>query len=227
MPRRGIHLGSKILKALDFTVGLDVAHQVFRNQDLFHVSVLCHWNNGIHDIVSGPEAAVKTIMGSTVHPLLPGAGDVDHVFPVFLAQGIHNGLLQLIAQLDGGIILLMPLHPGLGQQIITEKVLKPSVLHAGCTKELPEGTEQTALEAVLRSIRTALDIGLLHLLQTRFLIHREQREQVTVTHLTVRLRVAEVLGIIDGADILQEARSSIPQSKSLMFIVVSSCILDW
>ena len=132
---------------------------------------------------------------------MPGAGDVDHVFPVFLAQGIHNGLLQLITHLDVGIVLLMPLHLGLSQQIITEKVLKPSVLHTGYTEELPESTEQAALEAVLRSIRTALDIGLLHLLQTRFLIHREQREQVTVTHLTVRLRVAEVFGIIAFPDL--------------------------
>ena len=125
----------------------------------------------------------------------------------------------------------MPLHLGLGQQIITEKVLKPSVLHAGCTKELPEGTEQTALEAVLRSIRTALDIGLLHLLQTRFLIHREQREQVTVTHLTVRLRVAEVFGIIDSADILQELgihSAVLHTAKQISYIhFVSSCILDW
>lgn len=66
---------------------------------------------------------------------------------------------------------------------------------------------------------------------TRFLIHREQREQVTVTHLTVRLRVAEVLGIIDGADILQKLGihgAVLHTAKQISYIhFVSSCILDW
>ena len=142
-----------------------------------------------------------------------------------------NGLLQLITHLDVGIVLLMPLHPGLGQQVITEQILKTSILRNGCAEVLTEGTEQAALEAVLRSIRLAVGEGMFHLLQIRFLSRSEQEQQVPVSLLAVGLCVTVVLCIIDAADILQKLGihgAVLHTAKQISYIhFVSSCILDW
>ena len=114
---------------------------------------------------------------------------------------------------------------------ITEQILKTCILRNGCAEVLTEGTVHPALEAVLRSIRLAVGEGMFHLLQTHFLSHREQGQQMAVSYLAVRLCVTVVLCIIESADILQKLGihgAVLHTAKQISYIhFVSSCILDW
>ena len=79
-----------IPKPLDLAEGLDVPHVILHSQDLVHVLDLDQRHEILHEIVGRPVAAVEAVECRTVNTLLPCAGDADHVFFVFLTQGIHD-----------------------------------------------------------------------------------------------------------------------------------------
>ena len=153
-----------IPKPLDLAEGLDVPHVILHSQDLVHVLDLDQRHEILHEIVGRPVAAVEAVECRTVNTLLPCAGDADHVFFVFLTQGIHDSPVDLITQLNVCVVLIMPMHTGLHQKILKNQIIEATVVCVRATEVLPEGSEDTALEAILSSIVPAPDISLLHLL---------------------------------------------------------------
>ena len=75
---------------------------------------------------------------------------------------------------DVGEVFMMPLHLGLRQKVVCDKILEPAIFCVRATKELTEGAKEAALKTILRCVVPAPDIGLFHLLQTHFLLVSQQ-----------------------------------------------------
>ena len=58
------------------------------------------------------------------------------MFLLFFAEGLHDLGINLVAQLDIGVIGVVTLHLGLRQKIVCNKILEPTVFRSGASEEL-------------------------------------------------------------------------------------------
>ena len=147
-----------------FSKGLYIPQVILHGQDLIHVLCLDQRMNGFHQVIGSPVAAVEAIHSGIVDPLLPGTADGNQMLLVSLAEGFGDGSIQAVGMFDVGVVLVVPLHFGLHQQVIAYKILKAAILGGVVAEMLPEGAVEAALEAVQGRVVSASVIGLLHLL---------------------------------------------------------------
>ena len=102
----------------NFAVRFNVSQMIFHGQDLIDTAHLHQRINGFHDIIGSTVAAVKAVQCCAVHPLLPAAGNGDHVSLILFGEGVHDCSVDLVTQLDILEIFMVSLHLGLLQQII-------------------------------------------------------------------------------------------------------------
>ena len=135
-------LCSHTVKSFNLTVRLDVTQVIFHGQDLIYVLYLYQGIDGLHQIVSRPVTAVESIPGSTVYPLLPGAGNGDHMLLILRAERFRDSFLVLVAQFDICVIFAMALHLRLHEKIICNQLLESTVFNAGTSEKMSESTEK-------------------------------------------------------------------------------------
>ena len=197
--------GGKITCLFDHAVRLGIPQVILHGQNLVHVLCLDKRMNGFHQVIGGAVAAVEAIHGGVIDPLLPGTANGNQMLLISLAEGFGDSGIQTITAFDVGVVLAVPLHFRLHQQVITDEILKAAILGGVLTEMLPEGAVEAALEAVHGCILSAGFLNLLHLLQICLLVIIQDPYQLCRTGFVICLRASVVPGVIKFTYPVQEA----------------------